>query len=102
MYPAINQWTWKHAIKEYAKIGRMLNPSLKAEPDEVAAERACDEMENFLKKIGLYLSFEEKGVPESALEAIADGSFIVPNYKWHPIVATKEDVLELLKKSYKR
>jgi alcohol dehydrogenase class IV len=102
MYPAINQWTWKHAIKEYAKIGRMFNPSLKAEPDEVAAEKACDEMDNFLKNIGLYQSFEEKGVPESELGAIADGSFIVPNYKWHPIVATKEDVLELLKKSYKR
>ena len=102
MYPAINRWTWKHAIKEYAKIGRMFNSSLKTESDEVAAEKACDEIDNFLKTIGMYISFEEKGVPESALEAIANDSFITPNYKFHPIEATKEDVLDLLKKSYKR
>ncbi|MBY9017754.1 MAG: iron-containing alcohol dehydrogenase [Candidatus Lokiarchaeota archaeon] len=102
MYPAINKWTWEHAIKEYAKIGRMFNPSLKTKSDKVAAEKACIEMDNFLKTIGMYLSFEEKGVPESELEAIANDSFITQNYKFHPIVATKEDVLDLLKKSYRR
>ncbi|MHA1671925.1 MAG: iron-containing alcohol dehydrogenase [Promethearchaeota archaeon] len=102
VYPAINRWTWKHAISEYAKIGRMFNPSLGGKSDELAAEEACNEMDNFLKKIGMYLSFEEKGVLESELEKIANDSFNTQNYKFHPIVATKEDVLDLLKKSYRR
>ncbi|MHA1727614.1 MAG: iron-containing alcohol dehydrogenase, partial [Promethearchaeota archaeon] len=102
MYPEINKWTWKHAINQYAKVGRMINPSLETESDEVAAEKAVEEMDNFLKKIGMYISFEDKGVSETDLEAIAEDSFITPNYKFHPIVATKDDVLELLKKSYSR
>lgn len=53
MYPEINRWTWKYAIPQYAKVGRMFNPDLKKESDERAAESACNEMDKFLKDIGL-------------------------------------------------
>lgn len=102
MYPAINKWTWKHAIPQYSKIGRLFNSSLENESDEVAAEKACDEMDDFLKKIGMYISLEDKNIPETELDVIADDSLITPNYKFHPKVATKDDILDLLKKSYQR
>ncbi|KKN41966.1 hypothetical protein LCGC14_0718060 [marine sediment metagenome] len=102
MYPAINRWTWKHKEKEYATIGRIFNPTLNNEPDKSAAEKACDEMENFLKKIGMWIDFKNKNVAESTLEVIGEDTFHLPDYLNHAIVPTSEDVTDLLKKSYER
>jgi sugar/nucleoside kinase (ribokinase family) len=33
-------------------------PALENEPDEVAAEKSCEEVDRFLKKIGMWLSEE--------------------------------------------
>ncbi|MHA1954370.1 MAG: iron-containing alcohol dehydrogenase, partial [Candidatus Heimdallarchaeaceae archaeon] len=102
MYPAINQWTWKHAIPQYAKIGRMFNSELKKKIDKVAAEKACEEMEKFLKAIGLWMSFKDKNVSEETLKDIAEDTFTLPDHTVHPIIPTAEDVLDLLKMSYER
>ncbi|MFX0121885.1 MAG: iron-containing alcohol dehydrogenase, partial [Candidatus Hodarchaeota archaeon] len=40
LYPKVNQWTWKHAKPKYATVGRIFNPDLKNESDEVAAEES--------------------------------------------------------------
>jgi alcohol dehydrogenase class IV len=102
MYPAINRWTWKQKIKEYATVGRLFNPALKDVSDEVAAEKACDEMDKFLKEIGMWMSFKDKNVSENTLKEIAEDTFKLPDYENHVIVATEEDVMNLLKQSYER
>lgn len=102
IYPEINRWTWKHAIPQYATVGRMFNPALKNESDEVAAEKACDEMDKFLKKIGMWMSFKDKNVPKDVLDQIALDNFELPDYLPHPIVIDLEKTRELLEKSYAR
>ncbi len=102
IYPEINRWTWKHAIPQYAKIGRMFNPALKDKSDEVAAEKACDEMDDFLKKIGMWMSLEDKNVPKDALNTIAGDNFELPDYLNHPVIVDLEKTKDLLKKSYTR
>lgn len=100
MYPEINRWTWKSKIKKYADVGRLFNPALKDEPDEVTAEKACDEMDNFLKEIGMWISFKDKNVPKNTLLDIGKDTFKLPDYENHAKVATADDVMDLLKKSY--
>ena len=100
MYPAINRWTWKHAIKEYAAIAKLFNPALKDEPDEIAAERGCDEIDNFIEEIGMWASFKEKKVSESTLKNIAEDTFQLPDFENHARIAKVGDIMDLLKKRY--
>lgn len=102
MYPEINRWTWKHSIPQYATVGRMFNPDLNDTSDENAAESACDEMDKFLKEIGMWICFKDKNVPESDLKAIADDTLKLPDYLVHPRVGNHDDFYELIKKSYNR
>ena len=102
MYPAINRWTWKHSIPQYAKIGRIFNAELNNDTDEVAAEKACKEMEKFLKEIGLWMSFKDKNVSKETLKDIGEDTFTLPDHTVHPIIPTAEDVMDLLKMSYER
>ena len=102
MYPAINRWTWKHSIKEYATIARMFNPDLKNESDQVAAERGCDEIDKFLKDIGMWMCFKDKNLSESTLKDITEDTFKLPDYANHAIIATAENVMDLLKKRYSK
>jgi len=102
MYPEINKITWEHAIEKYAIIGRMFNPKLKDESDELAAEKACDEMVKFLKEIGMYLSLKDKGASEDIIDQIAKDNFELPDYTNHPMEVDLEMTIDLLKKSYSR
>lgn len=102
LYPEINRWTWNYKIKKYADVGRLFNPALKDESDKVVAEKACDEMDNFLREIGMWMSFKDKNVPKSTLNEIGKDTFKLPDYENHAKVATADDVMDLLKKSYDR
>ena len=44
--------------------------------------------------------FLDKNVPESALNDIGKDTFKLPDYENHAKVATVDDVMDLLKKSY--
>jgi len=101
MYPEINRWTWKHASRKYATVGRLFNPDLTNESDVVAAEQACIEIEKFLKKIGLWISLEDKNVSEGDLKKIGDDTLEIPNYKFHPKVPNLEEINDIIKRSYK-
>ena len=100
IYPAINRWTWKHSIKKYATVARIFNSELNGENDEVAAEKGCDEIDKFLKDIGMWISLKDKNVSESTLKDIAEDTFKLPDYESHAIIATPKDVRDLLKKGY--
>jgi alcohol dehydrogenase class IV len=68
----------------------------------VAAERSCDEMDKFLKEIGMWIGFKDKNVSEETLKDIAEDTFKLPDYQNHAKVATAEEVMTLLKKSYEQ
>ncbi|MFW9993255.1 MAG: iron-containing alcohol dehydrogenase [Candidatus Odinarchaeota archaeon] len=102
MYPEVNRWTWKRAVAKYAAVGRIFNASLENKPDEVAAEEACNEMDTFLKTIGLWMGLSDKNIPESELDAIGNDTVKLKNYTVHPEVPTLEIINNLIKGSYKR
>ncbi|MFX1502818.1 MAG: iron-containing alcohol dehydrogenase [Promethearchaeota archaeon] len=101
-YPEVNRWTWKHAIEKYATVGRLFNPELENSSNELAAEKCCDEIELFLKKIGLWISLEDKSVSKDDFKAITDDALKLRNYTLHPKIANSDDIFSLLERSYKR
>ncbi len=102
MYPAINRWSWKKSIREYATVARLFNPDLIDVVDEIAAEKGCDEIDNFLKEIGMWISFTDKNVSESTLNDIAEDTFKLPDYLNHAIIPNADDVMNLLKNRYSK
>lgn len=102
LYPEVNRWTWKHAIEKYAAIGRLFNPVLVKSTDEIAAEKCCDEIELFLKKIGLWISLDDKNVSKDDIGAIAADTLNLRNYTLHPKIANYEEIFNLIKKSFRR
>lgn len=102
VYPSFARFTWKSAIPQFAKIARILNPELKNITDEKAAEGSIVEIDNFLKKIGLWETLKEKGMPEKEIEALAKQSMVLPDYKANPKIATLEEMIDLVKSSFLR
>jgi len=102
VYPAFSRFTWPAAVKEFAALGRAFNPAFKEVPDEVAAEKSCEEIDMFLKKIGMWMSLKDKGMPENEIPKLAEASMVLPDYKSNPRVATKNEMLEIIKQSYQR
>ncbi len=49
------RYTCKSAVNQFAAIARMLNSALESETDEAAVEKSCDEIDKFLKEIGMWL-----------------------------------------------
>jgi len=101
-YPDFMRYTYKSAIREFATLGRIFNSELESESDDVAAEKSCDEVDKFLKEIGMWLSLEELKVPEDELDELAEACLVLPDYKNNPRVANLDEIRELLEKSYKR
>ncbi len=80
----------------------MLNSALESETDEAAAEKSGDEIDKFLREIGMWLSLEGLKVPGNELSQLARRCLVLPDYKSNPRIATLEDVAELLKLSFRR
>jgi hypothetical protein len=49
------RYTCKSAVNQFATIARILNSALESETDEAAAEKSCDEIDKFLREIGMWL-----------------------------------------------
>jgi len=101
-YPEFTRFTYPYAVDRFAAMGRILNASLEDQPDKVAAEKSCEALDEFMKKIGMWLSLEGLGVSEEEIVAIADHSQVLPDYKSNPRVATRDEIYEMLMNSYQR
>jgi len=97
-YPEFTRYTYPHAVKRFAAMGRIFNPALTAESDETAAKQSCEELDAFMKGIGMWLSFEGLGVSEDEVVEIADHSQVLPDYENNPRVATRDEIYDMLKK----
>ena len=101
-FPEFTRYTYPYAVKHFATMGRIFDPALEGEPDEVAAERSCEVLDEFLKKIGMWLSLEGLGVTEEEVILIADHSQVLADYKNNPRIATQDEIHEMLKAGYRR
>lgn len=101
-YPAFTRYTYPHAIKQFAMIGRLFDSNLEDQGDEIAAEKACDELDSFLKEIGMWFGLADFDIPENELDDLAKQSLVLPDYKNNPRVATVEETKGLLQQCYRR
>ena len=101
-YPAFTRYTWASAVDKFANVARIFNPALKAEPDEVAAERCCEEIDSFLKTIGLWMGMEDLKIMREDIREIADCGQVLGDYANNPRVATIEEMYDLLMSCYSR
>ena len=102
VYPAFTRFTWKSAVPQFSTLARILNPELKKVTDEQAAEKSVEEMDKFLKKIGLWISLKDKGMPESEINALARQCMVLPDYKGNPRVANEAEMIDLVKQSFQK
>lgn len=100
VYPACTDFTWEKAIEPYAFMARSRNAELASVSDEEAAKASANEIEAFLKAIGLYQKLNEVEMPESEIEALAKQSMVLPDYKNNPRVATYDEMVDLVKASF--
>lgn len=100
VYPSFTRFTWKNAIPKFSALAKMLNPDLKKNNDEKAAGKSVEEMDKFLKKIGLWISLKEIGMPQKEIGALAKQCMALPDYKGNPRVATEKEMIELVKQSF--
>lgn len=101
-YPAFMRFTYASATRPFARLGRLLNPALESVGDEAAAEASCGEMDQFLKRIGLWMGLSDKQVPRDELPALAAQSMVLPDYENNPRIATDTEMLELLQACFTR
>jgi len=101
-YPTFTRFTWKSALRQFATLGRILDSSLVSEPEKTAAEKSCELMDEFLKKIGMWLDLKGFKMPESEIAELAKASMRLPDYENNPKVATAEEMLDIIKECYSR
>jgi len=70
--------------------------------DEEAAKEACVAIDDFLKKIGLWIGFKDVNVTKEQIREIADDGQVLGDYLNNPRVATIDEMYELLMNCYER
>jgi len=100
VYPAFARFTWRSAVPQFARLARVLDPTLVDRPDPVAAERSSRLVEDFLENIGLRLGLADMGIPEAELSKLAEQSMVLPDYKSNPRVATPAEMEALVRESF--
>ena len=97
IYPAFAEFTWESAIPQFSKLARILNPELNAFSDHEAASQSTVEIIRFLKRIKLYKTLSDVGIPESEILKLAAQCMVLPDYKGNPRVADENEMVELVK-----
>lgn len=100
VYEACTEFTWKEDVESYAFLARTFDPEFKNAGDEVAASQSPTVIANFLRKIGLSQKLKDVGMPGEEIDALADQSMVLPDYKNNPKVATRDEMVELVRASY--
>lgn len=100
VYPAFAEYTWEHAVPQFARLARLLNPAMKTLPEKDAASKCSSEIVKFLQMIDLNKRLRDVNMPEGEIEALAKQSMVLPDYKANPRVASEHEMIDLVKKSY--
>ena len=86
-----------YGLKKFVRFAEEVwNVSPSGKTDEQIAEEGLQEMEKWMRRIGVAMSLSELGATEDMIEGIADATFILEGgYK----VLTKDEVKQILKES---
>jgi alcohol dehydrogenase class IV len=101
-YPEFTRYTWRSAPEKFAALGRLLDPALKSVDEMEAAERSCEAMDGFLKKIGLWIDLKSLGLGTEEIRKIADCGQVLGDYRNNPRVASIPEMYEMLMRCYER
>ncbi|HBO33208.1 MAG TPA: alcohol dehydrogenase [Anaerolineaceae bacterium] len=101
-YPDFTRFTFPYAVSQFAAVGRIFDSSLSTVSDEKAAAGCCEAIDAFLKEIGMWLNLKNLGATLEDISAIADNSRVLPDYKNNPRLASRDEIYEILVKSYGR
>ena len=102
VYPEFTRFTYPTAVEKFATMGRIFDPALNDQPDEVAAEQSCELLDDLLKQIGMWLGLKDLGASEADVVAIADHSHVLPDYKNNPRIASRDEIYDMLMAGYER
>jgi alcohol dehydrogenase class IV len=102
IYPTFTRYTYASAVQKFATVGRIFNSTLASVPDKTAAAVCCEEIDMFLKRIGLWIGFADLGVTQEDLRAIADCGQVLGDYKNNPRIASIGEMYEMLMESWRR
>lgn len=101
IYPAFSRFTYSAAIPQFAAVGCILNPELDKVSTQEAAEKSCEAIDAFVEKIDMKMTLKDVNMPEEEIPELAKRSMVLPDYKANPLVSTKNEMLKLIKQSYK-
>ncbi|MCJ7586217.1 MAG: iron-containing alcohol dehydrogenase [Anaerolineales bacterium] len=102
IYPEFTRFTFPYAQERFATVGRILNPQLINQSIEDAAAQSCEEIDRFIKSIGMWLSLDGLGMTREDIVAIADNSRVLPDYKNNPRIASRDEIFAMLSASFVR
>jgi alcohol dehydrogenase class IV len=100
VYPAFAEFTWEHAIPQFSRLARVLNPGLNAVSDREAASQSPVEITRFLKSIKLNKRLSDAGMPEDEIPKLAVQCMVLPDYQGNPRVASESEMIGLVRDSY--
>lgn len=102
IYPQFTRYTYSWAIEKFARVGRIFNPALNELSDQEAAKEACVAIDDFLKKLDLWIGFKDVNVSKEQIRQIADHGQVLGDYLNNPRVATIDEMYEILMNCYER
>lgn len=102
IYPEFTRYTYPAAVGKFAAVGRIFRPALESVDENTAAEEACAAIDDFLKKIGLWIGFKDLGVTKEDIREIADCGQNLGDYLNNPKVASIDEMYEILMACYER
>lgn len=101
-YPAFTRYTYGSCIEKFAAVARIFNEKYTSLPDDIAAEGCCEEIDKFIKDIGLWTGLRDLKVSLEDIRMIADAGQVLNDYKNNPRIATIDDMYKLLVSCYER
>lgn len=102
VYPEFTRYTRPAAVDKFAAVARVMQQDCAILDDEAASLRCCELIDRFMKRIDMWIGFEDLGVTEEQAHEIAACGQVLGDYKRNPRVATLEEMDEMLMRSMHR
>ncbi len=100
VYRACLEFTWESAVSAFARLARILKPSLE-DVDMPDAAAACPVLvDEFMSGIGLAFSLKDFGVSKDEIPALAKQSMVLPDYTNNPRVPTYDEMVQIIAASF--
>jgi len=96
VYRACLEFTWESAVSAFARLARILKPSLE-DVDMSDAAAACPVLvDEFMSGIGLAFSLKDFGISRDEIPALAKQSMVLPDYTNNPRVPTYDQMVQII------